>query len=85
MLKSRAENIMSDIRKYDEVLKQYEELGKKTADEIIKYARLAYEQGDIDFHTYFSSLEEAINIELDYLDNLDGYNQAVLELNYLNL
>lgn len=85
MLKSHSEEIMTEIRKHNEVLNQYNELGKETAAEILKYARLAYDNGEIDFHTYISSLEEAINIELEYLDSLDGYNQAVLELNYLSL
>lgn len=85
MLKSHSEEIMTEIRKHNEVLKQYNELGKETSAEILKYARLAYDKGEIDFHTYISSLEEAINIELEYLDSLDSYNQAVLEFNYLSL
>jgi cobalt-zinc-cadmium resistance protein CzcA len=85
MLKSRSDEIFTEIRKYSEVLKQYKDLGKETSEEIMKYAQKAFQEGEIDFHTYISSLEEAINIELDYLDNLSDYNQAVLELNYLSL
>jgi len=85
MLKSRSEELNSEIRKYNEVIKQYQVLGKETAAEIMKYARYAYDQGEIDFFKYIYALEEAVNIELDYLENLRMYNQAVLELNYLNL
>ena len=55
------------------------------ATEINKYARMAYENGEIDFFQYIQSLENATIIELDYLDSLNDYNQAMLELNYLNL
>jgi cobalt-zinc-cadmium resistance protein CzcA len=46
---------------------------------------MAYENGEIDYFQYIQSLENAAMIELDYLDNLNNYNQTVLELNYLNL
>jgi cobalt-zinc-cadmium resistance protein CzcA len=77
--------ILSEIRKYDKIIKQYNELGKETSQEIMRYAREAFDQGEIDFHVFISSLEEAFNLELNFLDNLYNYNQAVIDLNYLNL
>jgi cobalt-zinc-cadmium resistance protein CzcA len=84
-LKSRQEQLMTDLRKYNEVILMYQTTGKKMANEIRKYARMAYENGEIDVFMYLLSLENATNIELDYLDNLKTYNQTVLELNYLYL
>jgi cobalt-zinc-cadmium resistance protein CzcA len=55
------------------------------AAEILKFAGMAYENGEIDYFQYIQSLENAATIEIDYLDNLNEYNQAVMELNYLNL
>jgi cobalt-zinc-cadmium resistance protein CzcA len=36
---------------------------------------MAYENGEIDVFMYLLSLENATNIELDYLDNLKTYNR----------
>lgn len=82
-LKARQEQLMTEIRKYNEAIMIYRTNGKKMADEINKYARMAYENGEIDVFQYLQSLENAATIELDYLDNLNNYNQTVLELNYL--
>ncbi len=85
VLKSQSEDILTEIRKYKEILNQYDVLGKETYEEILRYSDEAYEKGDIDFHIYITSLEEAINLQLSYLENLNEYNQSVIELNYLDL
>jgi len=84
-LQSKYYQLMAEIRKNDEVIQQYLASGKGMAEEIIKFARLAYGNGDIDFYQYIQNIENATEIELEYLENLNKYNQAVLELNYLNL
>jgi cobalt-zinc-cadmium resistance protein CzcA len=84
-LKARQEELLTDIRKYNDIIMMYQTHGKIMASEIRKYARLAYENGEIDVFQYLRSLEDATDLELDYLDNLNHYNKAVLELNYLNL
>jgi len=84
-LKARQEELLTEIRKYGEAIQQYEMNGKKMADEINKFASMAYENGEIDVFQYVQSLENAAALELDYLDNLNNYNRMVLELNYLFL
>ncbi|MBN1789842.1 MAG: CusA/CzcA family heavy metal efflux RND transporter [Bacteroidales bacterium] len=84
-LKARQEELLTEIRKYGEAIQQYEMNGKKMANEINKYASMAYENGEIDVFQYVQSLENAAELELDYLDNLNNYNRMVLELNYLFL
>jgi hypothetical protein len=41
--------------------------------------------GEIDFFQYIQSLENAYEIKLSYLDNLNLYNQTVININYLTL
>jgi cobalt-zinc-cadmium resistance protein CzcA len=84
-VRSKYNQLIAEISKYDEVIRQYNANGKGMAAEIIKFARLAYSNGEIDFYQYIQNIENATTIELEYLDNLNSYNQAVLELNYLNL
>lgn len=54
------------------------------AGEILKEASINFEKGEIDFFDFLQSIESVKEIELNYLRNLDEYNQKVLELNYLN-
>ena len=67
-----------------ESIRYYNESGKTLSDEIIKTAEKSFSNGEIDFFQYIQSMENAANIQLDYLDNLLQYNQAYLELHYFN-
>ena len=40
---------------------------------------------EIDFFQYIKSLETGLQIKIDYLNQVNIYNQIALELNYLNL
>ena len=51
----------------------------------LKTARISYDSGEINFFQYIQSIENALEILLDYLNNLNDYNQIVLEINYLTL
>jgi cobalt-zinc-cadmium resistance protein CzcA len=84
-LLSRYNELHAMIGKYNEALQQYHTNGKRVAEEILKYARLAYTNGELDYFQYIQSIENAISIEIEHLENLNHYNQAVIELNYLNL
>ena len=46
-------------------------------------AQQSYKNGEIDFFDYIQSLENAKDIELQYLENLNAYNRTVIALNYL--
>ena len=85
LLQSHYQRLMAEVQKYDASLKQYSENGKMLAEEILKHAQKAYASGEIDYFQYIQSLDNAISLKLDYLDNLQLYNQTVLELNFLNL
>ena len=74
----------SELEQKYEAIRYYNESGKTLSDEIIKTAEKSYRNGEIDFFQYIQSLENAANIQLDYLDNLLQYNQAYLELHYFN-
>ena len=56
--------------------------GLKQAEEIIKAASLAYRSGEISFAELSQFLTQAIEIQKNYLENLNGYNQSVIQYNY---
>ncbi|MEN8124874.1 MAG: CusA/CzcA family heavy metal efflux RND transporter [Bacteroidota bacterium] len=84
-LDAKQSKLYSQLKKYDEALVYYEEEGKMLSKEIFKTANFSYKNGEIDFFQYILSLENAFEIILIYLDNLNLYNQTIIELNYLTL
>ncbi len=77
--------LMAQLVKFDRALAYYELEGRVLADQILKTATLSFKNGEIDFFQYLQSLENAYEIELNYLENLNSYNQTVIEINYLTL
>jgi cobalt-zinc-cadmium resistance protein CzcA len=60
----------------------YEQSGLAQAKTIIQAATLAYRSGEIGFAELSQFITQAIDIQRNYLDNLNAYNQAVIEYNY---
>ncbi|HZW63098.1 MAG TPA: CusA/CzcA family heavy metal efflux RND transporter [Flavobacteriaceae bacterium] len=77
--------LLANLEQSHEALLYYETQGKKLSEEIIKTARQSFMHGEIDFFQFIQSIENAKDIELDYLENLNRYNQTVIAINYLLL
>ena len=84
-LNSEYHQLIQQMNKHEEALSYYENEGKNLSEEIIKTASMSYKNGEIDFFEYIQSLENSYNIILTYYENLNAYNQTVLQINYLNL
>lgn len=56
---------------------------RRQAQALRDLANMQLENGEIDYFRYVQSLEAALRNELDYLDLVNRYNQAVLELQFL--
>jgi len=82
-LQSKYDALLSDIKKYQETVDYYETAGRALSKELTTTASKAFQNGEIDFLQYVQLLESAKNIEINYLQNLNKYNNTVLELNYL--
>ncbi|MDR2947745.1 MAG: TolC family protein [Prevotella sp.] len=74
----------AELNQHKEMIKYYTENGQILSKEIIKTADMSYKNGEIDFFQYIQSMENAISIESDYLDNVLSYNKSYLELHYFN-
>ena len=82
---NKVNELQSELKKYEEAIQYYEKNGKELSGEIIRSAEKSYQSGSIDFFRLVQSIENAIQIQLDYLDNLSAFNRIVLEINYLIL
>ncbi len=79
---TRQIQLQQEVEKNNSLLSFYETAGLKQANEIIKAASLAYRAGEISFAELSQFLTQAIEIQKNYLENLNGYNQSVIQYYY---
>lgn len=79
---TRQMQLWQDADKNNSMLSFYESAGLKQASEIISAASLAYRSGEISFAELSQFLTQAIDIQKNYLENLNLYNQAVIRYRY---
>ena len=84
-LHTKRSELFTQLKKHQEALSYYEEEGEQLSQEIFKTANISFQSGEINFFQYIQSIENALEILLDYMYNLNAYNQVVLEINYLTL
>ena len=84
LMEIKQKGLLNSHMKFKALLSYYDENGSKLYDEIIRTAQLSFENGEIDFLKFATSTETALQIELDYLNNLMDYTNVTLELNYLS-
>ncbi|HEX5152846.1 MAG TPA: CusA/CzcA family heavy metal efflux RND transporter [Parafilimonas sp.] len=70
------------LLKDQDLLRYYESKGLLQAEAIIKSSNLAYRGGEINFAELSQYLSQAIDIQKNYLDVLQQYNQSAIQLNY---
>jgi heavy metal efflux system protein len=71
-----------EVERNRSMLAFYETTGLRQANEIIKASSLAYRSGEISFAELSQFLTQAIEIQKNYLENLNVYNQSVIQYNY---
>lgn len=79
---TRQIQLQQEVEKNNSLLTFYETAGLRQAEEIIKAASLAYRAGEISFAELSQFLTQAIEIQKNYLENVNGYNQSVIQYYY---
>jgi cobalt-zinc-cadmium resistance protein CzcA len=82
VLNTQKLQMQQEVEKNRSMLSFYETSGLKQADAIIKAASLAYRAGEISFAELSQFLTQAIEIQKNYLENLNAYNHSVIQYNY---
>ncbi|AUP80167.1 CusA/CzcA family heavy metal efflux RND transporter [Flavivirga eckloniae] len=83
ILHTRYVQFMEQLKQQQGALDYYETEGNLLAEEILKTADHSFKNGEIDFFQYIQSLENAYEIKVAYLNQLQQYNETVVKLNYL--
>ncbi len=73
-----------DEMKLKEAIDYYNTAGKSLYEEIMSTALKSLKSGEIDLFRFTSSYENAVQIRLNYLDNVLQYNTNILEQMYLS-
>ncbi|MEO6669920.1 MAG: CusA/CzcA family heavy metal efflux RND transporter [Ferruginibacter sp.] len=71
-----------EVEKNNSLLSFYQTTGVKQAEQIMKASSLAYRAGEISFAELSQFLAQAIEIEKNYLEVLNVYNQSVIQYYY---
>ncbi|WP_421751945.1 CusA/CzcA family heavy metal efflux RND transporter [Croceimicrobium sp.] len=74
---------MEGIRKYQNSLQYYRQKGLPQADLILEQGQKSYRNGAIGYLEYFQSLKQALDLKMNFLQTLNDYNQALIQLEYL--
>jgi cobalt-zinc-cadmium resistance protein CzcA len=77
--------LRAEREQQEKALSYYEKEGLVLSEEILRTAESSYKNGEINFFQYIQSLENGYEISLDYLDQLQRYNEIILQINYLTL
>ena len=82
-LESLLNERLLQLQNMEEALVFYERQGQQLAAEILRSAHLNYSAGEIGYIEYMQGLQQVFDLRKGYLDNLQMYNRAMIEVNYL--
>ncbi len=83
MLQSYHQQYLNELLKHKSSLNFYEDKAVPQADVIIENANKSFTNGAIDYIEYIQAMNQALEIKFNYLNTLNNYNQAVINLEYL--
>ena len=84
LLNMKFEGYKLEAFKYKELIDNYNRSGKQLYDEILRATVTSFQRGEIDLFKFVYSYENAMQIKLDYLNNVLEYNKILLDQIYLS-
>jgi heavy metal efflux system protein len=82
-LSTQWQQLNEAYKKYAEQVRYYETSGLQQAALITRNARLGFEKGDVSYVEWTLQMNNAVNIELGYLQAVHALNNTIIELEYL--
>ncbi len=83
VLQGQYDKQVQAVIKFRSSLNYYRDKANPQAELIINNAQKSFENGAIDYVEYFQNLNQGLQLKFNYLNTLNGYNQAVTGLEYL--
>ncbi|MBO9205051.1 MULTISPECIES: CusA/CzcA family heavy metal efflux RND transporter [Niastella] len=82
-LTNQWQQLNESYKKYAVQVQYYEATGLQQAALITRNARLGFEKGDVSYVEWTLQMNNAVNIELGYLQAVHALNNTIIELEYL--
>ncbi|MCB0369961.1 MAG: TolC family protein, partial [Bdellovibrionales bacterium] len=82
-LKGSYQQAIQEYTKYKSSLDYYEESALAQSDLILKNAQQAFKNGTIGYVEYVQAIHQATQIQTNWLEVLNSYNQAIIQLEFL--
>ncbi|MCA6074697.1 TolC family protein [Fulvivirga sedimenti] len=82
-LESQQKILQNKLAQIQESLDYYENNGQTLSREIIRASERSFQEGEIDYFQFIQSIDNAVRIEMTYLESLLNYNLTAVELQYL--
>lgn len=83
-MKNKYLSAIQELDKATGSVNYYESSANMQSSLIIKQAQLAFRQGELDFNSFMLALRSALQIQTGYLVALKSFNNAVINIQYLN-
>jgi cobalt-zinc-cadmium resistance protein CzcA len=84
VLQGQYEQQLQEVQKYRESLNYYTQKALPQSGLIISQAQKSFESGAIDYVAYIQNMNQALQLRFGYLDAVNGFNQAVIRLEYIS-
>lgn len=82
-IRNQYQTYLNEYTKARKTLDYYLQTGNNQANEIARISQLAYQQGEINYIEYIQNMKTAVDINLQYTNAVNDYNQTIIQLNYL--
>ncbi len=83
-LSSDLQQALNSYAQFSEALRYFEDFGLEQSNQILSGAKESYRLGSINYYDYLLNIQQAFDIQISYLDALKNFNQAIINLQYIN-
>jgi cobalt-zinc-cadmium resistance protein CzcA len=84
VMKEQLDELIAQKDKYKALIENYHSSGNVLYNEIMRTALKSFELGEINFFHFVNSFETAVNIQLEYIENLFWYNMYTTKVLYFS-
>ena len=82
--KTLVRDAANEYMRAKQVLDYYEKQGNAEATLMAKLSQTNYENGEMGYVEYIQNQTSVLDVQLRYIDAVNDYNQAIININYLN-
>ncbi|MEQ7799909.1 CusA/CzcA family heavy metal efflux RND transporter [Pedobacter sp. ASV1-7] len=82
-LKAELEDVLSQVKKNQEIVNDFESSGLKNAKDITQTLNRQLQKGEINYLEWTVLNQQALSLRLDYLNAVNDLNNSIIQLNYL--